>query len=164
MSSINGVNVDKRQLLTLIAGEGGAEAFYDPTTAPPGYDPVTDAPAGVAQWFLRVRWEDKDKLQSSYCFTVDDCPDIGKVENVSLFHGNLDNVSHGNLQATVFKEPGTPLTANEFYFERVGRWDQRDDKTGKWGTLCALPGHPLAYRSTEPGGDIPPVPRERRGQ
>ena len=155
--TINGVNVDKRQLLTLIAGEGGAEAFYDPTTAPPGYDPVTDAPAGVAQWFLRVRWEDKDKLQSSYCFTVDDCPDIGKVENVSLFHGNLINVSHGNLQTTVFKEPGTPLTTNEFYFERVGRWDQRDDKTGKWGTLCALPGHPLAYRSTEPGGDIPPV-------
>ena len=63
--SINGFNQDKRQLLRLVAGANGAEAFYDPTTAPPGYDPVTDTPAGVAKWFVRVRWDEKDKLQNN---------------------------------------------------------------------------------------------------
>jgi hypothetical protein len=156
--SINGFNQDKRQLLRLVAGANGAEAFYDPTTAPPGYDPVTDTPAGIAKWFVRVRWEEKDKLQNNYCFTVDSCPDLGKVDNVSLFHGNLVKVSHGRIQTNVFKEPGTLLTApNQFHFERVGRWDLRDTRIGKWGTICALPGHPLAYRDTEPGGDVPPL-------
>lgn len=154
--SINGFNQEKRQLLRLVAS--GAEAIYDPTTAPPGYDPVTDTPAATAQWFVRVRWEEKDKLRNNYCFTVDSCPDIGKVENVSLFHGNIVKVSHGRIQTNIFKEPGTLLTPpNEFHYERVGRWDLRDTRIGKWGTICKLPGHPLAYRDTDPGGDVPPL-------
>jgi hypothetical protein len=145
--TINGRNPRRRQLLRLLPGNEGAEAMFDPTTGPPA----------TAKWFVRVRWDEQDKLRSNYCFTVD-CPGTGKVENVSLFHGNLVQVHHGRLGTAVFKEPGTLLTSPiESHYERVGRWDLRDEKLGKWGALCALPDHPLAYRNTETGGDVPPV-------
>lgn len=144
----NGFDPRHRQLLKLLPGKEGAEALFDPSPVPP----VTPG------WFVRVRWEEKDALTSNYCFTVD-CPDTGKRPNVSLFHGNLVEVSQGWLQEDiVFKEPGTILTSDkEFHFERVGRWDLRDDGLGKWGALCTLPDHPLAYRNTAPGGDVPPL-------
>lgn len=78
-----GLNRAKRQLLRLIPE--GAEAVNDPITN---------------EWFVRVRWEKKDALHYDYCFTVD-CPAdnpgtaIGKVENISLLHGNLVEVFHG---------------------------------------------------------------------
>ncbi len=126
-----GANPAKRQLLKLLSGDNGAQAMVDPITH---------------EWFVRVRWEEKDKLKSNYCFTVD-CPETGKVENVSLFHGNLVEVRHGRLRTAVFKEAGAPLNgSNEFYYER----------TDRRGALCALPDHPLAYRNTEPGGNVPP--------
>jgi hypothetical protein len=144
---LNGYNPRKRQLLTLLPGTDGAEAMFDPTTGPPG----------SAQWFVRVRWADADKLRSNYCFTVDCGPGAGKVENVSLFHGNLVEVNHGRLYTAVFKEPGTEINPPlEAHYKRIGKWDSRAEKLGKWGTLCALPDHPLAYRRTEPGGDDPP--------
>jgi hypothetical protein len=153
----NGFNPQQRQLLRLLPGDDGAKAMYDPTTTAAGYDPATDLPADPnVQWFVRVRWEAKDELKSNYCFTVD-CPQTGEVKNVSLFHGNLVEVTHGHLQTTIFKEPGTTLTPpGEFYYERVGRWDLRSEEFGKWGTICALPARPLAYLDTEPGGDVPP--------
>lgn len=149
----NGFDPRHRQLLKLLSGKEGAVAMFDPSPVPPA------APG----WFVRVRWEDKDALTSNYCFTVD-CPGTGKVPNVSLFHGNLVEARQGWLQEEiVFKEPGTILAPpKEFYYERVGRWDLRaddDQAFGKWGALCALPDHPLAYRNMEPEpkGDVPPL-------
>jgi hypothetical protein len=131
----------KRQLLKLIAGETGAEALRDP---------ITD------EWFVRVRWEKNDALRRDFCFTVE-CPaisngtEIGKVENVSLFHANLIEVSHGRLQKNVFKDAGEILQINpnaplEFYYERT-----------RWGAICRLPEKFLAYRNTPAGGDAPPI-------
>jgi hypothetical protein len=141
--TVNGFNPRKRQLLELLPNDDGAEALLDPTTG---------------AWFVRVRWREKDKLRSNYCFTVDCGPRVGKVENVSLFHGNLVEVNHGRRELAIFKEPGTLLNnSQEFHYERVGKWDQRGKTKGKWGTICALPEHPLAYRNTEPGGDVAPL-------
>jgi len=146
--SVNGFDANKRQLLRLLPGNDGAEAMFDPTTGPPV----------SAQWFVRVRWDEKDKLQHNYCFTVDCGPGTGKVENVSLFHGNLVEVTHGELKTAIFKDPDVLLTSPlESHYERVGKWSPRSDEIGKWGTVCALPDHPLAYRLTEPGGEVPPL-------
>ncbi len=144
---VNGYNPRKRQLLKLLPGKDGAEAMFDPTTGPPA----------SAQWFVRVRWEEADMLRSNYCFTVDCGPGAGKVENVSLFHGNLVEVNQGRLFTATFKEPGTEINPPiEAHYERIGKWDPRAETLGKWGTLCALPDHPLAYRRTKPGGEEPP--------
>ncbi len=140
-----GLNRAKRQLLSLIPE--GAEAANDPITN---------------EWFVCVRWEKTDALRHDYCFTVD-CPAdnpgtaIGKVENVSLFHGNLVEVFHGQRQTTVFKDEGDPLVINpaaslEFHFER-----NPFGEPARWGVICRLPEIPLAYKQTTPGGDIPPV-------
>ena len=143
----NGVNPGRRQLLTLLPGDDGAVAMSDPTTGSPAN----------ATWFVRVRWNEQDKLKSHYCFTVD-CPGIGKVDNVSLFHGNLIQVHHGRRHKAIFRDPGAPLTPPlESHYERVGRWDLRKTERGKWGAICALPDHPLAYQNTEPGGQAAPV-------
>ncbi len=119
----------KRQLLKLLPGDQGAESLQDPLTG---------------AWFLRVRWEEKDKLKNNYCFTVN-CPG-GAVDDVSLFHGNLVQVYHGRRVETVFTEPGAPLAApDRLHYQR----------TERWGTLCRLPEGPLAYRETAPGGEEP---------
>ncbi len=141
--SVNGFNPNKRQLLRLLPGNDGAEAMFDPTNA---------------QWFVRVRWDERDKLRQNYCFTIDCGPGTGKVNNVSLFHGNLVEVTHGELKTAIFKDPNVLLTSPiESHYERVGKWSPRSAKLGRWGTICALPDHPLAYRLTEPGGEVPPL-------
>ncbi|MGQ3685428.1 MAG: baseplate J/gp47 family protein [Candidatus Loosdrechtia sp.] len=119
----------KRQILKLLPGEEGTVTMKDPLTG---------------QWFVRIRWEEKDKLKSNYCFTVN-CPH-GKAENISLFHGNLVMVCHGRPAGTVFREEGTILSPGEFYYER----------TKRWGTVCRLPEGPLAYQESTPGGEFPP--------
>jgi hypothetical protein len=129
----NGRDPNKRQLLRLLAGPDGAKAVHDP---------LTD------RWLVRVRWREEDRLQNNYCFTVE-CPQ--RVEDVSFFHGNLVRVYHGRPPASpiIFREPAAPLApANEFHYEPTG-----------WGTICRLPPtlSPLAYRSTEPGGDRAPI-------
>jgi hypothetical protein len=119
----------RRQLLKLLPGDEGAEAREDPVTG---------------EWFVRVRWEEKDMLKSNYCFTVD-CP--GKVHDVSLFHGNLVPVYHGQPQSFAFRDPETPLTnLDELHYERT-----RDREA-----ICRLPDGTLAYQDTPPGGDTPP--------
>ena len=122
----------KRQLLKLLSGDEGAAAMQDPLTG---------------DWFVRVRWEERDTLKRNYCFTVD-CPaPKGKVEDISLFHGNLVEVYHGRPGETIFKEQGTTLAgSNEFYYER----------TERQGAICSLPEGPLAYKNTPPGGEVPP--------
>lgn len=129
---VAGRDPTKRQLLHLLAGKDGATAMLDPITN---------------EWFVRVRWEQQDALQRSYCFTVECDAPVGKVENISLFHGNLVEVFHGRPQTAIFKEETeTLLNAREFHYER----------TERWGTICRLPGTALAYRNTTPGGEVAP--------
>jgi len=133
-----GADPAKRQLLELIPGAIGphrAESLQDPLFPPPN------------NWLLRVHWREQDKLQHNYCFEIE-CNTV-RVTGVSLFHGNLVNAFHGrpHLTPVVFREPGQPLlAANEHHFERPERW----------GAMCRLPDGPLAYLSTEPGGEVPP--------
>ena len=126
-----GRNPGKRQLLKLLSGDRGAETIQDPLFSD--------------EWMVRVCWEERDKLRHNYYFTVD-CLS-GKVEDCSLFHGNLVEVFHGRLYENVFLQPGAHLTGkNEFYYE----------ETGTWGTVCRLPAGPLAYKASPPGGEVPP--------
>jgi hypothetical protein len=120
----------KRQLLTLLEGTAGAETLSDPLTA---------------EFFVRVRWRDEDKLKANYCFTVQ-C-DFGKVENVSRFHGNLIEVRQGAVRNEVFETPSETMTAGAFAYER----------SELHGTICRLPPGLLAYRDTPVGGDTPPL-------
>jgi hypothetical protein len=140
---VNGRDPKKRQLLRLITGQPD---LSDPTdkAARAVLDPLT------GRWLVRVHWREEDRLRSNYCFAVE-CP--GLVEDVSLFHGNLLEVFHGTPTRTpvVFREPDAPLAAvpaTEFHYE-----------PGRWGAICHLPQtkSPLAYRSTEPGGDVAPL-------
>jgi hypothetical protein len=143
----------KRQLLTLISGDEAAETIEDPLTG---------------DWMVRVRWADADKLQRTYCFTIYCPPPTGKVEDVSLFHGNLIRTYHGRVRTADFLDPGEPITAaGQYHYGRSGTEDDPD----RWGTICRLPDvllktaetrgamaepQPLAYRDTPPGGEEPP--------
>ena len=138
-----GLDPSKRQLLRLLTGK-------DPATAATALeDPVT------GEWFVRVRWEKEDALRRDYCFRVN-CPAgnpgtaFGAVNNISLFHGNLVEVFHGREKTTIFKDPEEKLSTNsaglEFHYERT-----------RWGAICRLPDAYLAYRNTDPGGDVAPM-------
>jgi len=126
-----GTDPGLRQIVHLKPGAEGAEALQDPLTH---------------IWFVRVRWEDMDQLQRSYCF-VTQCPD-GERRDVARFHGNLLQVYHGRPATLVFKEPGAILDAeNQRHFQRT-----------RWGALCDLSqAGPLAYHATPPGGEVWPV-------
>ena len=131
---IPGRDPTRRQLLKLILEE--TKVLQDPVTG---------------EWFVRVHWEDKDKLQRNYCFTVN-CPTDGtttKVENVSLFHGNLVQVYHGRPIAVTFQErdESLPLLPEPpLFYERTKQQE----------AICRLPPIPLLYRDTPPGGEVPP--------
>lgn len=126
-----GARPEKRQLLKLLPG---AEVLQDPYFAAPEPE----------QWFVRVRWEEKDKLKYNYCFVTDHT-----TETVSFFCGNLLEVFHGRLSEPVFKVPGQTLAEGEYHYEFTEK--------GKWGTVCRLPDlESLAYRNTPPGGEVPP--------
>ncbi|NJR25890.1 MAG: hypothetical protein HC786_29120, partial [Richelia sp. CSU_2_1] len=124
----------RRQLLKLISEK--TEKKQDPVTG---------------EWFVRVHWEEKDKLQRNYCFTVN-CPTSGtpiSVENVSLFHGNLVQVYHGSPVSMSFQEldESLPLIPEPPLFYT---------RTKKQEAICQLPFIPLAYLDTPPGGEVPP--------
>lgn len=130
--ALAGRDPGKRQLLRLLPGNAGAVAMEDPITG---------------EWFVRVRWEQADALLRDYCFTVD-CS-AGRVEHVTLFHGNLIEAHHGRPKKVTFKDASValdPQKADEFHYER----------TTRRGTLCTLPDRDLAYLNTVPGGDEPP--------
>jgi hypothetical protein len=129
----SGVNPAKRQLLKLLPGPEGAQTRCDPLEE---------------SHYVRVNWEDSDKLKHNYCFTID-CPD-GKKENISFFNGNLVQVFHGEPMETLFKEEGETLSnSTEKYYTR--------QENPQWGTLCLLPYAPLAYLDTPVGGDDAPL-------
>lgn len=121
-------NQKKRQLLQLLAGNTGAETLQDPLTT---------------EFFVRVRWRSEDALLDNYCFTVQCNP---KVENVSLFHGNLLEVLHGEVRNLEFTAPADAQPPATYPYEI-------DDAHG---TLVYLPPGRLAYQDTPPGGDVPP--------
>jgi hypothetical protein len=104
-------------------------------------DPVTGT------WFVRVRWQEEDKLKSDYCFTVwcNNAP----IPNVSMFHGNLVQVFHGRRDPVpwVFRypEPPDPGTRESYYESDRGGW-----------TICRLEEGPLAYLESAPGGESAP--------
>jgi hypothetical protein len=133
-----GRDLTKRQLLTLITGDGdqAAEALKDPLTE---------------KWLLRVQWQ--EPLERDFCFAVADCerpalnPD-GTQQQVSRFHGNLVEVFHGRLEHVVFKGA-----------EQAGGGEPAFTETERWGTICELPrtAGPLAYTETPTGGEVPPV-------
>ncbi len=131
---IRGRDPTRRQLVKLILEE--TKALQDPVTG---------------EWFVRVSWEEQDKLQRNYCFTVD-CSTDGtttKVENVSLFHGNLVQVYHGRPIAVTFQErdESLPLLPEPpLFYERTKQQE----------AICRLPQIPLLYRDTPPGGEITP--------
>lgn len=126
-----GRDVTRRQLLKLIK-----EGVHAPQVLE---DPVTGT------WFVRVHWEEQDRLKRDYCFTVD-C-DVGKQDNVSLFHGNLVEIYHGEPQQTLFEPPSARIgSANRHYYERNRRSV----------VICRIPERELAFQARPSGGDIEP--------
>lgn len=126
----------KRQLLELLPGAEAAETLNDPLTG---------------DFLVRVKWRKQDALRFNYCFVVNCPPPLGRVEDVSLFHGNLVRVHHGAQRDVEFIEPGTPIVApNQRHFERKNRPRE------PFGVTCRLPDGPLAYTDTPTGGEVPP--------
>lgn len=133
---------NKRQLLKLKENGNAAEVQSDPLTG---------------QYFIKICWEEKDKLKSNYCFSK---YFNGEKKIISSFCGNLVEVFHGFPIETVFKKEETVLSNDkEYYYEET-----------KWGTICRLPdvppdfknnlsgeNIPLAFKDTLSGGDIPPA-------
>ena len=68
------------------------------TGAETRHDPVADA------WMVRITWNASDALASRYCFVVR-CPGLDPNGEVSLFHGNLIEVAHGQPNLTLFTDP-----------------------------------------------------------
>jgi hypothetical protein len=137
--TVNGRDPGARQLLRL---HNDAATVFDPM-------------AGVAgEWFVRVRWDDTDKLARRYCF-ITHCPPKAPIAKVSLFHGNLVAVTHGRPFRTVLKAPGSVLAAADpDSFESTA---EAFYEPSHWGVLGKLPHAALAYRDTAPGGTTPPL-------
>lgn len=151
----------KRQLLRLRAcgagmAEPGAESIRDPLTG---------------RWLVRVRWLDEDRLRFNYCGLIDCPPPVGRVDGVSLFHGNLVRASHGTPRRVRFLDPGANLAGpDDFHYVSTRPGDDETDEPGAnpcckdsraggspgGGALCRLPDALLAYRDTPPGGEVPP--------
>lgn len=127
----------KRQLVRLVVGDSKSNRERRATAM---RDPVTD------QWFVRVNWVKEDALEYSYCYSTK-CR-TGIVEGVSLFHGNLIQVYHGDTKTATFREPGALLTGiGDLHFER----------SRKLEAICRIPSDQLlAYTDTPPGGEVPP--------
>lgn len=128
-----GADADKRQILHLLPKS--AEAREDPLTA---------------EWCLHLAWQPEDALRHTYCFEIQ-CPDRGRIERVSLFHGNLLTVHEGQpVGPFTFVEAGSDdgLPGNLTY--------QRNASAQRYGITIPLPENPLAYLPTPTGGEIAP--------
>jgi hypothetical protein len=135
--TVLGRDPTSRQLLEL---DALAESVFDPMGGAAG------------EWFVRVHWREVDRLSRRYCFCTQ-CDTSLLQEDVSLFHGNLVQITHGRPHRTVFRLAGTALAvatpysflyADEVYYEST-----------PWGVLATLPHAPLAYLETETGGVRP---------
>jgi hypothetical protein len=135
--TVLGRDPTSRQLLELTAN---AESVFDPMAGAAG------------EWFVRVHWRDADRLTRRYCFCTQ-CDTALPKEDVSLFHGNLVQISHGRTHRTIFRPAGTPLavaTPYNFLYQ-----DEAYFETTPWGAVATLPHAPLAYLETEVGGVTP---------
>lgn len=135
--TVNGRDTGKRQKLTLLTGNDAAETRFDPFTN---------------QHYVRVHWQPDDRLRRRYCVTTR-C-EGAPVNDVSVLFGNIVHARHGRPHVTVFRPPGAIIgvaDASVLLHSDEAYWEP-----GRWGALCALPGKPLAYRDTPPGGDVPP--------
>jgi len=126
----------KRQLLELLPSDAGAATVQDPLTG---------------DWLVRVQWREQDALRFNYCFVVNCPPPLGMVEDVSLFHANLVQATHGVLRAIEFLEADVPLVAaSQYHLTRSAR------PGAPFSASCRLPDALLAYTDTPTGGEVPP--------
>ena len=145
----NGKNVGRRQVVQLVPLNGStrrAEAMQDPFTQ---------------DWFVRVRWLAADKLKQNFCIATQ-C-NAARIGDISLLHGNLVLVTHGQPCITTFRPRNSPVAPSANDRDRIlGNTASYDivDRQGEpdrpRGVVCVLPRTPLAYRRTEAGGDRPP--------
>ncbi len=143
-ASNNGRDVDARQVVRLLNGRHAAKSHFDPR---------------AGQWFVRISWHDQDKLSQRYCF-VTRCTDLGDIDELTLFHGNLIYVTQGRPHMTTFTAPGTVFAAavddqllhkDSAHYESSLSVDKYHGPA--WGNICRLPNTPLAYLDTQPGGE-----------
>ena len=122
-------------------------------------DPMGGA---LGEWFVRVHWREEDRLTRRYCFCTQ-CDTLPVKEDVSLFHGNLVQISHGRPHRTIFRAAGSPLAVgtpynflyiDEAHFETTP-WATHSALPFPMCTLATLPHAPLAYLETEVGGVTP---------
>lgn len=126
--------IGNRQVVTLVADGERTKIRTDPVTN---------------RKFLHVVWREEDKLTGNYFFTR--FLKGEKIENISLFHGNLIKVHHGARVTESFVHPSLIITeSNQHHYE----------PTKRWGTILHLQHFPLAYRDVydgeTPNGKIPP--------
>jgi len=116
-----------RQLLKLLGNGNGAKKIIDPLNN--------------SKNIVRVFWEDQDKLQFNYCFTIK-C-NSQRIEKVSLFYGNILPIFQGHLVKNVFVDKKQPLLDKNYVpFERTNRGNVN----------CELSFSPLLYKNTSVGG------------
>jgi len=132
-----GAGWEKRQLVRLTQ----AQAMQDPM---------------AGQWFVRVAWRTEDALRADYTLTAQP---VGQPEvpDVSLFHGNLVTVHHGQPVRASLLPAGTDIEtqraldlAKGIMIDAYGHWHATPR-----GGLAVWPVAPLAYRPTTPSA--PPV-------
>jgi len=141
--TVNGRDTGKRQLVTLLPGDAAAEVDFDPV---------------AGHHFVRVHWEERDRLARRYCF-ITRCTGQPPVSGVSAFFGNLVFATHGRPHRAVFHPPGAERGVSDdkpFRRHDEGWWEP-----GAWGALATLPQGPLAYGDTPPGGEVAPATTTR---
>lgn len=102
---------------------------------------------------VRVNWEGTGALLYDYC-TLLECPeDFSATETgISLFYGNLVDVSHGQPLSETFLPP---LDEGENPQEGASYYEVKIDNSGKEYALCTLDSA-LLYQETPLGGEVPP--------
>ncbi len=90
-------------------------------------------PQHPARGIVRVTWHRDDALRADYCFVEAATPGHPRLEDVSLFHGNLALATSGAVVSRTL----APVPTH-------------------WGTVCGLPTDlPLLYRATPRDGATP---------
>ncbi|MCK5243483.1 baseplate J/gp47 family protein [bacterium] len=128
--------------------ETGTEGIVNPnhrqmirlkTNAVAQKDPITDV------WYLRIEWEQEDALTWNATF-YKQIEEAVPSEDITLFHGNLIRVYHGQLKTLSFKSAEEPLAdSTEKHYELT-----------KWGAVCELDDQDvLAYKKTVLGNQVP---------
>ncbi len=135
--SEHGRDKSKRQLLRLLDDDAQAAEIV--------HDPVEH------KWMVRIRWREADKLGQRFCFSIQ-CNGVPS-SGVSAFHANLIHAAHGRPHQTVFRPPGSQLGAVPS--DQMEYQDEAYYEPTRWGVVCPVPGAPLAYLNTLPGGEKP---------